>query len=125
MITGGHLAVELRNFTSRKIYLYNEAESDYLVILPHVEPGYEKITTSFRPIQAEVQDEYTDTVVYDVYHGNLTGLPDPVQGVLYIVSLPVALACKHRTDVVVMHDLVRNKDGKVIGCKAFARYRGL
>lgn len=115
----------LCNFTSRKIHLYNEDETDCIVIPPHIDPSYDRITTSFRPIEAVSYGETIDTAVYDIYHGNPRGLPDPVDKVLYIVSLPVALAYMHRTDVVIMHDLVRNEDGKVIGCKSFARYRGL
>ena len=48
-------------------------------------------------------------------------LPEPEEGVLYIVSLPVAQAYPERDDLIVPDDLVRDENGRVIGCRAFAK----
>jgi hypothetical protein len=51
----------------------------------------------------------------------ITGLPAVEAGVGRIVSMPVALACPHREDLLVPFREVRNSTGTVIGCRALAR----
>ena len=45
------------------------------------------------------------------------GLPDPVPGVILIVSALVRAAVPHRTDVASPGDQVRDEAGNVIGCR--------
>lgn len=52
-----------------------------------------------------------------VTFGEVTGLPDPVEGTLYIVSALVRSALPARTDLASPGDLVRDAAGVVIGCK--------
>jgi hypothetical protein len=49
--------------------------------------------------------------------GAITGLPNPTQGLMFIVSLPVAQAAwgQGRTDVFTVGDPIRDKDGKIVG----------
>lgn len=54
--------------------------------------------------------------------GEVTGLPAEQQkGVAYVVSALVAQATKNRDDVLIPDDAVRDEQGKIIGCRAFAR----
>lgn len=53
--------------------------------------------------------------------GELTGLPDPEPGVVYVVSLAAAKAVPDRDDVFVTDDAVRDEAGRIIGCRALAR----
>lgn len=53
--------------------------------------------------------------------GELTGLPDPQLGTVYLVSLAAAKAVPERDDVFVTDDAVRDQSGRIIGCRAFAR----
>jgi hypothetical protein len=46
-------------------------------------------------------------------------LPEPVAGVIYIVSAIVADACPDRRDLVSPGELVRNADGQPTGCRGF------
>jgi hypothetical protein len=55
----------------------------------------------------------TDTV------GEVTGLPSEQDGVGYIVSLVVRKALPQRKDIYSPADILRDKDGKVIGCGSF------
>lgn len=57
-----------------------------------------------------------------VTFGAIEGLPDPVDGTMYIVSAIVANAARAqgRHDVVVPARMVRDGEGKVLGCLAFA-----
>ena len=50
-----------------------------------------------------------------------TELPEKRQDTYYIVSLPVAQAFPDRDDFIVPDNLVRDNQGRVIGCKAFAK----
>jgi len=54
-----------------------------------------------------------------------TGLPDPEDGVFFVVVRPVAVAMafagEARDDVVVIKDLVRDPRGQVLGASGFAR----
>lgn len=51
----------------------------------------------------------------------VTGLPDPRPGVLFIVARALAEALPHRDDLVYPHDAVRDSAGVVIGCRSLAR----
>ena len=54
------------------------------------------------------------------YAGSLKDLPEPVEGVIYIVSaLALNAVPAERTDVVAPGDAVRDDKGRVIGCKGF------
>lgn len=49
--------------------------------------------------------------------GEVQGLPEPQDGVLYVVSALVRQAVPHRPDVASPGDLVRDEAGNVVGCK--------
>lgn len=53
--------------------------------------------------------------------GTVTNLPAPRDGVLYVVSRATAEAAGRRDDVVYPDEQVRDKDGRIIGCRALAR----
>ncbi len=55
-------------------------------------------------------------------YGDVFGLPDVEEGVLNIVSYPVAVASAEREDLIVPHDMKRDKDGRIIGCRKFSRH---
>lgn len=54
-------------------------------------------------------------------YGNVTGLPDPRLHTLYIVSTIVQQACPGRDDLVAPHDIVRDAEGVIVGCRGFSR----
>jgi len=51
--------------------------------------------------------------------GEVSGLPDEVNGTWYIVSRIVAEA-SGRSDLIIPDETVRNAEGQIIGCKSFA-----
>lgn len=51
----------------------------------------------------------------------VTGLPDPVPGVLFVTSSPVASRALRR-DVVTPGDLVRDEAGRVVACRRLDRW---
>ena len=52
--------------------------------------------------------------------GDVQGLPEEKEGIFYIVSRLVMTACSSRNDLLVPNDIVRDDEGKIIGCKSFA-----
>jgi len=50
-------------------------------------------------------------------YGEVEGLPPPSAGTIYIVSALVRLAVTSREDVASPGDLVRDADGKPVGCR--------
>lgn len=52
--------------------------------------------------------------------GEVVGLPDPQEGILFIVSGLVKAACPNRADLLVPTKLVRDEKGNIIGCQGFA-----
>lgn len=59
--------------------------------------------------------------IYRTVYGGTIGLPDPTDGVIYIVSALTAQGCKERDDVYVPADTVRDSDGCIIGCRGLAK----
>lgn len=55
--------------------------------------------------------------------GEVSGLPEPAPGVYYLVSALVAQALPQRDDLLIPDDTVRDEEGRIIGCRAFARIR--
>lgn len=54
--------------------------------------------------------------------GEVEGLPEPQEGTIFIVSALVAQALRGvRDDLVIPDDTVRDEQGRIIGCKSFAR----
>lgn len=51
---------------------------------------------------------------------DVTGLPAPSPNTWHIVSRLVADALPHRTDLLVPHDVTRDADGQITGCRALA-----
>jgi len=53
-------------------------------------------------------------------YGEVEGLPEPETGVYYIVSRLVKQAVPDRTDCLVPDDMIRDEEGKILGCTGFA-----
>ena len=57
--------------------------------------------------------------------GEVVGLPDPVDDVVYIVSFLVCQACPDRTDLVAPdttpESVVRDENGRIVGVKRFQK----
>lgn len=53
--------------------------------------------------------------------GDVTGLPDPIEDTVYLVSMVIVDKCPTRTDIFAPGELVRDPSGRVIGCRGLAR----
>ena len=54
-------------------------------------------------------------------YGEAENLPEPSEGVWYIVSAMVAGRCPDRKDLIIPNEAVRDEGGRIIGCKSFGR----
>jgi hypothetical protein len=68
----------------------------------------------------QIEVEGAVVPVVEKTFGDVTGLPEPVWGTIYIVSALVAQAVR-RSDVFCPGDPVRDTEGKIIGCKSLCR----
>ncbi|MFW5434339.1 hypothetical protein [Paenibacillus apiarius] len=59
--------------------------------------------------------------VYRTKFGAVQGLPEPQKDTIYIVSTITAQAVPHRDDVFIPDDIVRDDQGRVIGCRALGK----
>ena len=53
----------------------------------------------------------------------IVGLPEPKDGVVYLVSSAVAQCCRNRSDIYVADEIATDKTGQVIGCKTLTQFK--
>jgi hypothetical protein len=53
----------------------------------------------------------------------VVGLPEPSEGVFFIVSLAVAQAARDREDLLIPDDFVRDEEGRIVGARRLSRLR--
>ncbi len=60
-------------------------------------------------------------IIYEYQYISISGLPEERAGVKYIVSAPVLNAALSlgRSDCIAVNDVIRHRDGHVMGCKGF------
>jgi len=101
------------NLTPHEIHLYR---GDELV---------EKIKSSGIArvaVRSEIIGEINGFPISKNFYGEIIGLPEPQPGIFYVVSALVAQAAAgRRTDLLVVNDTVRDQEGRIIGCRGFAR----
>ena len=49
------------------------------------------------------------------------GLPEPKKDTYYVVSALVAGAAKNRDDLLIPNDIIRDEEGRIIGCRSLAK----
>lgn len=64
--------------------------------------------------------EVGDVPITTTVTGEVVGLPSPNDNEMYIVSRVVASALPERKDLVFPDQIVRDEDGRVIGCKSLS-----
>lgn len=66
------------------------------------------------------EDYDVDIPVTRTRFGAVEGLPDQIPGVFCIVSSVVAQAARHRQDLLIPDDTVRDSEGRIVGCRSLA-----
>ena len=85
-----------------------------------------RVRVEYRPARelptCEPEVEGAPTVVlHQATYGDVEGVPDPKPGTLYVVSGMVEARLSHREDVVAPGNLIRDEEGRVVGCDGFKK----
>lgn len=102
--------MEIINLTPHEINVFTEAGT---ITFP-ASGNVARVSTKRETVQ-----QIDGIPVNHTTFGEVVGLPEQKEGTFYIVSLATAKAV-NRSDLLVTDEAVRDDDGKIIGCKAFA-----
>lgn len=100
----------IRNYTPHEITIYTD---DGMLVLQPIEPT-PRLTVKREPIGS------VNTVpIYYTEMGEPENLPEPEEGIVFVVSALVALhpSCRERQDLFFPGEPIRNGQGQIIGCK--------
>jgi hypothetical protein len=76
---------------------------------------------SDRRVAATIEVDGLRVPINEVVFGQVENLPDPAEGVFYVVSALVARALPERQDLLVPDDTLRDERGQIVGARALAR----
>lgn len=113
------------NLTPHAIHFMNEVGETVLTVPPSgTVARAEEQKENIGVIDTGIEHSIVGVVKIPVNrkkYGNISGLPDPQPDTIYIVSVLVAQAVPDREDVFIPDDIVRDEQGRIIGCRALAR----
>jgi hypothetical protein len=69
----------------------------------------------------ELELEGVTVDIVETVFGEISDLPEPEPRVFLVVSAVTAQAARGRSDLLIPSDPVRDSEGRVIGCRRFAR----
>jgi len=109
------------NLTPHPVTIFDNGFSEHMDMILAVEPS----GTVARLIETVRPDGSIDGMpAVSVALGEVSGLPEPQEGVTYIVSMPTLMGMRAagntRSDVRYPFDQVRDGNGRIIGCKGLA-----
>ena len=104
---------ELRNLTPHEVNIHTLCGE----VITVKSSGLARCTPHTMVMDAIPMGEHDSITITKVELGDVEGLPDPEDGVIFIVSRPVAEKMRGiRTDLMVPGTLIRNEKGQPIGC---------
>lgn len=120
--------MKLVNLTPHPVKIYSEGTPDRVenpddgVVLT-LEPSGQlaRLGESVLGEDTVVTEEGVEIPISLVSYAEVEGLPEPQQGVFYVVPLMTALAAAGRQDLLVPYEQVRNGEGTVVGCRRLGR----
>ena len=93
-------------------------------LTPHTINISDLVIPSSGIARAKQESKQVDTIdeipVYNTVYGEVENLPEPQDGVIYVVSALTAQAVPDRKDVYITFGAVRDEAGKIIGCTGLA-----
>ncbi len=109
--------MRLRNLTPHPVSIHRGATR--LTLPP--EPGAAPRVVETSHLRGTVEVDGLSVPLLHVTASKVAGLPAPQAGTLLVVARVVAEAAPERDDLVVPHEVVRDPQGAVVGCRALAR----
>ena len=110
--------MELRNLTPHDITIVNRETGEKRIVPTS---GTVSRLTSKTVITDFIDLDGFIVEMTETRFGDIENLPGPKDGVIYIVSRPVADQAKDRDDVRIPNELIRDDNGAVIGCYSLGR----
>ena len=103
----------IKNCTPHKVSVY--ADTDTILEFPScgIVPRCEQ--------HEELIGKIDNIQITKQIFGDVTDLPEQEDGVCLIVSRLVATACPNRSDLLVPGPLIRDEEGKVVGCNGLSK----
>jgi hypothetical protein len=116
---GTHRFTSLTNLTPHAVTLLDDANRPLMTLEPSGKVAVlEENEVSVRAVP--IGDDH-DVCVADIVHRETVGLPVPRSGVGLVVSRLTALANRSRDDLLFPAGEVRDRDGRIIGCRQLGR----
>lgn len=106
--------IKMINLTPHAVTFYTSDGDTVLQTVPS--SGIARAEQERRPIGSA-----NDIPVFKTSYGAVEGLPDPENGTIYIVSVITAQAAPNRDDLYITDSLVRDDEGRILGCRALAQ----
>ena len=110
----------------KKVKVINCTPHDVVIISESGNITFERsgIIPRLKEVQQKINSVNSNGIEIDIMEKSFLepeGLPEPKEGTIYIVSALVAGAVKHRDDLVIPNDTIRDDQGRIIGCRNLAR----
>ncbi|EIF01217.1 hypothetical protein [Saccharomonospora glauca] len=120
--------MKLINMTPHPVRIYGAGTPDRVEdpddgVVRVLEPSGEfaRLSESVLGEDTVLDEEGAEIPVSLVSYAEVEGLPEPQEGVAYVVPVMTALAAAGRTDLLVPYEQVRNQEGTVVGCRRLGR----
>ena len=110
---GGCYMATIKNMTPHTINIVTE---DGREICSIPSDGIARVSS-----RTDVVDKIGDVPITKTVFGEVEGLPEETDGVLFIVSRMVQSAASERHDLLVPGLQVRDADGRIVGCRSLDR----
>lgn len=104
----------IKNLTPHAIHFIEDGS-----VVKTIEP--EGILARVSAVTVETGEVIDGIKVTATSYGEVEGLPDPVDGTVYIVSALVAGRVPERKDVFIPNESVRDDKGRIVGCRSLGR----
>lgn len=105
----------IKNGTPHAINVVDDAGNIVKVLNPDLPSGQQPRCTANSVVVGDVDGIPLTKTVY----GEVFNLPEYEEGVFWIVSQLCRNACPERDDLISPSQQIRDKEGKIIGCKSF------
>jgi len=102
--------MKFKNLTPHTLNILDREENPVMEIPPSGEVA--RVFVSYRKVE-----EINGIPIFSASYGEIVNLPEPEPGTCFIVSGMVKSAVPNRLDVFSPGELVRDENGKPIGCK--------
>ena len=107
---------EIKNLTPHEVVLVGE---DGKVIKTFPSEGLVRLSQTTERVGSVVV-EGVEIPLSSTKFGEVEGLPPQKEGTIYIVSSLVCQACPDRPDLFIPNETVRDKKGRIVGCRSLS-----